>query len=207
MLLIPFRVMGSPRFIFVACLVAASPWISFAADPSQNEEWSLRKIHATPISSELPQGGSVISRNSNNEYGAVTPGRSMWGQQLTLQAWPTGSWNDSIRLDYYIVDVPGRSPGSDEWSYGLSDHTARDADPQTPWAAPKIEKRLGYRVYETARDLTVFGEKIVNADYNVELGPGRSFRLSLSCRKASFKRYAPYYVRIRDTLVLPKRNN
>lgn len=185
----------------IACSALVLLRASHAEDSSGREEWSFQKIFSTPISVELPHGGTVISRDNG------TPGDSTWrGKQLTLQAWPGGGWDDSIRLDYYTPEASrsGDSPKADEWAYGLSDHTVPDANPQTPWAPPVIRERQGYRVYETARDLTVLGAAVVAVEYNVEIGTKKLFRLSLNCRKAGFKRYAPYYVRIRDSLRLPR---
>ena len=118
----------------------------------------------------------------------------MWGQQLTLQEWPDGAWVDGIRLDYYTLDASksGDPPTADEWAYGLSDHTSPDASPQTAWSPPVIKKRQGYRVYEVLREYTVRGEALASVEYDVELGPKKSFRLTLYCRRGSFKGYVPY---------------
>lgn len=192
--------------VAVLGLAAVISGAALAQDSAKEESWRLRQVHATPLSAELPQGAGVFSRKFNNEPGTNNSGHSMWGEQLTLQPWPTGAWHDSIRLDYYVIEASkaGGEPTADSWAYGLSDHTVPDADPQTPWSPPVVMKRQGYRVYETVRDSTVLGKTMVSAEYNVELGTGRSFRLGLYCRKESFKRYAPYYVRIRDSLEMPK---
>lgn len=195
------------RSIAIGAIAAATlcvvPFLSLADDSAPAEEWSLQRIHGTPISAELPSGGTVLSRDLNSSY----PGNPLKGRQITLQEWPDALWSDSLRLDYYDLGAVKRTesaPAADEWAYGLSDHMGPDTLPHSSWSSPEVKKRGGYRVYEETREYTVKGEALASAEYRVELGPKKMFLLALYCRKSSFKRYAPYYVRLRDSLVLPK---
>lgn len=172
---------------------AALPAVVFftaaaAAVGAESGSWEIRAIPGIPFSSELPIGGVVRVRDVTNLM--LPDGAKTWGKDITLQEWEDG-WLDMIRISYTEGWAPGFSEGWD----------ALPPKKRRTWGTPTVKRWRGLKTYEFGfNDLGRSDDRTVQLWYVIPMGRRKYFALHLACRTSSFDRYAPYYMRIRDSL-------
>jgi hypothetical protein len=141
-----------------------------------------------PFTVELPTGQGVRYRGGGGPAVDRNNGGRAWYEDLTLDPTASDTWNNMIRVGY-----------SDGWM----EHQLASFPNRKTWGAPTSKKWRGYQVHEVGyNDLYVeSGDPIIEVHYIVETGRMKYAEIMLQCRKSSFERYAPYYMRIRDSLL------
>lgn len=167
--------------LIILCLT-----VSVAAE-NPAESWMRRKGIGMPFTLELPTGQSASYRGGGDPVVDPRTGGRAWTEDLTLDKKSSGQWDNIIRMGYY-----------DGWMK----HELAMSPSRKTWGAPTSKKWRGYQVHEVGyNDLFVSsGDPMIEVHYIVETGPMKYAEILLQCRESAFKRYAPYYLRIRDSL-------
>lgn len=160
------------------------PLAAIAGDTA--ESWVRRQIPGVPFTAEMPEGGAVKSRGAAH-YGPIKNGGEAWSEDLTLDDWPGGSWKNMIRLGYLR---------------GWGEHDLILMPSRKTWGEPTHKKWQGWETIEYGyNDLKEDGQKTLQVHYIIEIQSKVYLELYLSCLEKDFPRYAPYYSRIRDSLL------
>ena len=184
----------------VSASLAAISLISALGLAQEAVSWRRIRIPGIPFSfsAEMPFGTDVHSIDvtvRDERSGGLSPGR-----QFTLDSYQPGQEMENLIRIQLMDRFHSYQTG---FEYYTNQSYENRGLLKAGWGAPETKRWKGFLVHEIGEKLgpsSDFPKMRRNIYYIVEMGPLRWLAVELSCYDADLPRYAPVYMRIRDSL-------